>query len=290
MTLGVVTLLRRRWRTLVPAVAILVALVAGAALWLRGPSSSANAQVRTPIVRPIPSQSPRPVAIPVPAAPAGLPVLDYFRRTPGGFPADPGQASAAPFTTALHPTRTLAVYTAPGGRALAYAAPTISGVPLVMPIVGERQGWRAVLLPSVNRRVGWVPPTGWTVAQLHDQLVVHLRTHQLVWLRDGLVRHMWTVALGASRTPTPRGRTYVLARTPSQGSEYAGVDILALGAVPDHPDAVAAGLTNAHTGIHAWYNPSVFGKNVSNGCIRVPKAAQQQLVGVAAGTEVLVVD
>jgi len=206
------------------------------------------------------------------------------------FPADNWLTSNPPITRALRPTDKLAVYDAPGGKALAYAASTISGVPLVMPIVGERQGWRSVLLPSVNRTVGWVPPVGWTEVELHDQLVVHLKRHQLVWLRDGQVRHRWTVALGTSRAPTPPGRTFVLARTPGDGYAFAGVDVLALGAVPDHPEAVAAVLSDAHIGIHAWYDSSVFGTGNSDGCIQVPKAAQLQLVGVAPGTEVRIVD
>jgi lipoprotein-anchoring transpeptidase ErfK/SrfK len=293
-TLGIVTV--PRWRIVVPAAAIVLAVVATVAFWPRQPAVVADAPARGAIASPStlpspsPSTSPRPSPVPVPPAPAKLPVLDYFKRPPKGFPADAELASIAPIGQALRPTRKLAVYDAPGGKALAYAASTISGVPLVMPVVGEKQGWRSVILPSVNRTVGWVPPTGWTAVELHDQLVVHLKTHRLVWLRDGRVLHMWTVALGTSRTPTPRGRTFVLARTSGQGGVYAGVDILALGAVPDHPDAVAAGLSDAHTGIHAWYDSSVFGKNVSNGCIRIPRAAQLQLVGLVPGTEVLVID
>jgi hypothetical protein len=92
---------------------------------------------------------------------ARLPVLDYLQRPPKGFPADAEPASTAPLTQALRPTRKPAVYDAPGGKALAYAVPTISGVPLIMPIVGEEQGWRSVLLPSVNGpSVGCRPPVG----------------------------------------------------------------------------------------------------------------------------------
>lgn len=282
-----------RWRIIAPtAAAAVVAAVATVALWPRQPTVVADTPSPAGIASPSPSPSasPRPSSIPVPAAPARLPVLDYFERPPKGFPADAEPASTAPLTQALRPTRKLAVYDAPGGKPLAYAASTISGVPLIMPIVGEDQGWRSVILPSVNRTVGWVPPTGWTAVDLRDQIVVHLKTHKLVWLRDGQVRRTWTVALGTSRTPTPRGRTFVLARTPGHGRVYAGVDILALGGVPDHPEAVADGLSNAHTGIHAWYDSSVFGKNVSNGCVRMPKAAQMQLVEVAPGTEVLITD
>jgi lipoprotein-anchoring transpeptidase ErfK/SrfK len=289
-TLWVVTL--PRWRIIVPTAAVVLAGVATVAFWPRQPDVVADAPSGGAIASPSPSPStsPRPSAIPVPPAPAKLPVLDYFKRPPKGFPADAESLSTAPITQALRPTRKLAVYDAPGGKALAYAASTISGVPLVMPIVGEKAGWRSVILPSANRTVGWVPPTGWKPVELRDQLVVHLKTHRLVWLRDGQVRDSWTVALGTSRTPTPRGRTFVLARTTGRGSVYAGVDILALGGVPEHPDVVAAGLSDAHTGIHAWYDSSVFGRNVSNGCVRVPKAAQLQLVGVAPGTEVLVID
>jgi lipoprotein-anchoring transpeptidase ErfK/SrfK len=281
-----------RWRIIVPTATLVLAVAGTVAFWPRQPAVVADAPLPSAIASPSPSPStsPAPSAIPVPPAPAKLPVFDYFKRPPEGFPADPEPASTAPITQALRPTHKLAVYGAPGGKALAYAASTISGVPLVMPIVGEKQGWRSVILPSVNRTVGWVPPTGWTAVELSDQLVVHLKTHQLVWLRDGQVRNRWTVALGTSRTPTPRGRTFVLARTSGRSGVYAGVDILALGGVPDHPEAVAAGLSDAHTGIHAWYDSSVFGKNVSNGCVRVPKAAQRQLVEVAPGTEVLVID
>jgi lipoprotein-anchoring transpeptidase ErfK/SrfK len=281
-----------RWRIIAPSAAAVVAVVATVAFWPRQPTTVASTPSpgASTSPSPSPSASPTPSAIPVPPAPARLPVLDYFKRPSKGFPADAEPASTTPLTRALRPTQKLAVYDAPGGKALAYAAPTISGVPLVMPIVAQTQGWRSVLLPSVNRTVGWVPPTGWTGVELHDQIVVHLKTHQVVWLRDGQVRRTWTAALGTSRTPTPRGRTFVLARTPGHGRVYAGVDILALGGVPDHPEAVAAGLSDAHTGIHAWYDSSVFGKNVSNGCIRLPKAAQRQLVAVAPGTEVLVTD
>jgi len=292
-----------RWRIIVPTAAIVLAGVATVVFWPGQPTVVADAPSPSAIASPSPSPpsaiaspspssgtSSAPSAIPVPPAPAKLPVLDYFKRPPNGFPADAEPASIAPITRVLRPTHKLAVYDVPGGQALAYAASTISGVPLIMPIVGEKQGWRSVILPSVNRTVGWVPPTGWKMVELHDQLIVHLKTHQLVWLRNGHVRHTWTAALGASRTPTPRGRTFVLARTPGHGSVYAGVDILALGAVPDHPDAVAAGLSDAHIGIHAWYDSSVFGKNVSNGCIRVSKAAQLQLIGLVPGTEVVIID
>src|SRR5690348_5551423 len=74
-------------------------------------------------------------AAPSAAPPApGLAVIDYS-PAPKGFPADPDPMLATPLTEALHPTVKLAVYDAPGGKARAYLAPTLSGVPVVTPIV-----------------------------------------------------------------------------------------------------------------------------------------------------------
>jgi hypothetical protein len=243
----------------------------------------------------VPSASPSPAASPSaapvsppPPAPAKLPVIDYFKAVPKGFPPDPEISSTTPLTQALHPIRKIAAYDAPGGRALAYLAPTISGAPLTVPIVGQREGWRAVLLPSVNRTIAWLAPGGWSTAELHDQIIVRRGAHELSWLHDGALAGRWTVAVGTSRTPTPLGRTFVLARSAAHSKVYAGVDTLPLGAVPDRASA-GTGLLAAHTGIHAWYDAGAFGKNVSNGCVRLPKTAQQQLLAhLGMGTEVVI--
>lgn len=222
--------------------------------------------------------------------PANLPVIDYY-SVPAGFPPDPAPRSTAPVTEGLRPVRPLAVHDAPGGRPRAFLPPTISGVPVTVPVVGRRAGWFAVLLPSVNRTVGWVPAHGWVRQGLRDQLVLRRRSHELTWLRDGARRATWTVAVGSAATPTPLGRTFVLGRTKMPGEVYAGLDALALGSVPDDRASVSAALRGAHTGIHSWYRADSFGRSVSNGCIRVPRAAQRALLaGIGPGTTVIVVD
>jgi len=224
-----------------------------------------------------------------PSAPAGLRVIDYG-PAPKGFPADPEPMSTTLLTEGLHPTTKIAVYDAVGGKARAYLAPTISGVEITMPVVDRKPGWVAILLPSVNRTIGWVPVGGWTSVALTDQLVLHRKAHRLEWYRNGTLRDGWTVTIGSSATPTPLGRTFVLGRGRLAGAVYAGIDVLALGSVPDRPDAVATGLRGAHIGIHSWYRDE-FGRNVSNGCIRVPQPGQRRLVDeVRAGTEVVVLD
>ncbi|GAA0560304.1 hypothetical protein GCM10010172_49310 [Paractinoplanes ferrugineus] len=248
-----------------------------------------------PAVRLAPSAPPAPSAAPETVAPAAAPSgeLDVITYThvPAGLPADPGPASLDPLTEGLHPTRRLVLYDAPGGEPRAYLPPTIRGVTVVVPIVATRPGWSAVLLPSVNRRIGWLPDHGWQARELTDQVVVRRGDRTLTWLRAGVPRKAWSVAIGTARTPTPLGRTFVLGRTGTRGSHYAGLDALVLGAVPDDRDAVAPGLRDAHTGIHAWYRKSVFGHAASNGCVRMPREAQRTLLdNLAAGTPITVVD
>ncbi|MFG1993384.1 L,D-transpeptidase [Actinoplanes sp. NPDC048988] len=246
---------------------------------------------RAVAVAPAPARKAEPVAEARPA-PRDLPVIDYW-GAPSGFRRDAAPASMAAIPEGLRPLRKLAVYDAPGGRPRAFLPKSISGLPVTLPIVERRPGWAGVLLPSLNRRVGWIPESrrGWEVRRLRDQLVLHRREHRLVWLRDGRPRADWEVAVGAPRTPTPPGRTFVLGRTITVGGVYAGLDALVLGAVPDDRDALAPALRNGHTGIHAWSRRSAFGRSVSNGCVRLPAGAQRTLLRhLASGTPVHIVD
>ncbi|XVU27584.1 L,D-transpeptidase [Actinoplanes sp. CA-054009] len=227
-------------------------------------------------------------------APKDLPVIDYW-GAPGGFPKDSAPESVAPISEGLRPLRKLAVYDAPGGRPRAFLPRSFSGLTVTVPIVQRRPGWAGVLLPSLNRRVGWIPEKsparGWEVVALRDQLVLRRREHRLVWLRDGRVERSWEVAVGAARTPTPLGRTFVLGRTITVGGAYAGLDALVLGAVPDDREALSPALRDGHTGIHAWSRRSAFGRSVSNGCVRLPADAQRVLLRqLGPGTPVHVID
>jgi hypothetical protein len=229
-------------------------------------------------------------APPAAPAPAGLPVISYW-RAPRGLPADPGRLSTAAVTEGLHPTARRVVYDAPGGTPRAFLPPSISGMPVTVPIVQRRTGWVAVLLPSINRRLGWLTVEGWVRRPLRDQLVLRRRTHELTWLRAGSRRTSWTVATGAPATATPLGRTFVLGRVTTGGALYAGLDALVLGSVPDHRKSLPPALRAGHTAIHSWYRTSSFGRSTSNGCIRVPRKGQRTLLkNIAAGTVVTVID
>ncbi|MEV0429890.1 L,D-transpeptidase [Micromonospora sp. NPDC050495] len=274
--------------------AVGVPLLMVAALLVGRALTADPAPARTPLVsapQPPPEEpSPTPSVPPAAPAPDDLPVVSYD-PAPGGFPADPGAADTRPLTEGLSPTRTIAAYDAPGGRPRAFLAPTISGVDVTMPIVDRQVGWTAVLLPSATRRIAWLPAGGWQTIALPDQLVVERRTHRLTWFHDGRAVRSWPVSLGMPGQATPLGRTFVLGRTPPPQDVYGGVDIFALGAIPDEPDAVPNGLRGAHIGLHSWHNDDTLGQNVTNGCIRLTRSGQRQLLAaLRPGTEVVVVD
>ncbi|BCY07545.1 L,D-transpeptidase [Actinoplanes sp. L3-i22] len=281
-----------RTRVYLTAATAAVVLSTGAAVALahsRDADATAGQWV-TPSVSAAPAPAPSLPATTPPAAkpPADLPVIKYTAG-PKGLPADPDQASTVAPTRGLHPARNVALYDAPGGKPRAFLPPSISGLRTVVPIVGEKDGWVAVLTPSANRRIGWVPPGGWTTDTLRDQLVAHLSEHTLIWLRDGQEQQRWTVATGSKSTPTPVGRTFVMGNTRMRGDIYLNMDALVLGSVPEEPEKMAEVFQLAHTGIHAWYKESAFGHSVSNGCLRMPKDAQEKLVKeISPGTTLTV--
>jgi hypothetical protein len=241
---------------------------------------------RPPATTPVPTETQLPVIAPR----AGLPVVDYG-PAPDVFPPDPEPLSTRRLTEGLRPTGLLGAYDAPGGRARALLAPSIRGVRLTMPIVERRSGWAAVLLPSANRTIAWVPPQGWTSVTLRDQIIVVRSTHELRWYRDDALVRSWRVSLGAKATPTPLGRTFILGTSALSGYVYADTKVFALGAVPDDPDAVPPGLRGAHIGIHTWYHDGELGRNTTDGCIRLTRKGQRLLLDeLASGTEVVVVD
>jgi hypothetical protein len=72
---------------------------------------------------------------------------------------------------------------------------------------------------------------------------------------------------------------------------YAGTDVFALAAVPDDPRSVPTGLRGAHIGLHTWYHDRELGKNTTNGCIRLTRSGQRQLLAaLVPGTSLLVLD
>lgn len=259
-----------------------VLAAAGAALLftgLRGCSEGPSIPV-IPVVAPAPVSSEQVVTLPqattftsIPAAPT-----DQYP-----FAVTDGEV--------MHPLTPQIVYVAPGEKPIAVLPTTELGDPTWVPVVQSSPGWDQVLLPSrPDRATGWI----YTDGTASSELMIRVSPY-LIWIEvgarklsvydDGASLGTWTVAVGAPQTPTPTGRTFLLALLAPTDPTYSPL-ILPLGT---HSNALSTyGGGPGTVGLHGWPNPSVFGEAVSNGCVRVPSTAMQLLSRIPLGTLVVI--
>jgi lipoprotein-anchoring transpeptidase ErfK/SrfK len=91
--------------------------------------------------------------------------------------------------------------------------------------------------------------------------------------------------VGARKTPTPPGRTFLLGSIVDPKRSASPV-VLPLGAHSPTLDTFGGG--PGTVAIHGWPRPDVFGAAVSAGCVRVPQTALDRLERVPLGTLVLI--
>ncbi|WP_245667293.1 L,D-transpeptidase [Actinomadura macra] len=189
--------------------------------------------------------------------------------------------------TVLHPADTVPVSAGPGAPAVAELPASQLGGPTWVPVVETRPGWRRVLLPSrPNRVTGWIPQSAEDeTARSTHQVKVDLSDRRMTLLQSGRETGSWKVAVGAAKTPTPIGRTFVLALLAPAKPTFSPL-ILPLGAHSDTLDTYGGG--PGTVAFHGWTSPSVFGKAITHGCVRVPADALKRLAKVPIGTTVLI--
>jgi lipoprotein-anchoring transpeptidase ErfK/SrfK len=217
---------------------------------------------------------------------ARLPVATTYGTTPTA-PRDP-----APFASetgiVVHPSTTRVIYARPGGPAVAALPATELGSPTWVPVVQSQPGWDRVLLPTrPNRSTGWIYLSGGGLQTAYTpyQVDINLASYRLTILDAGRSLGTWTVAKGAPGTPTPTGRTYLLASLAPQHPTYSPL-ILPLGAHSDTLTTFGGG--PGTVGLHGWPESTVFGHAVSHGCVRVPAAALRALSRVPLGSPVMI--
>jgi lipoprotein-anchoring transpeptidase ErfK/SrfK len=217
------------------------------------------------------------------SAPGGkLPQATTFTDLKG-IPTD---LTAAADGTVLHPTTSLPVSATPGGPPVAVLPDTQLGGPTWVPVVETRPGWQRVLLPSrPNGAVGWIASAGGKTQTAHSPYAIKVDTsaRRLQLLRSGRSLGTWTVAVGAPKTPTPVGRTFLLASLAPAKPTYSPL-ILPVGVHSESLDTFGGG--PGTVAFHGWPQKSVFGQAVTHGCVRVPPDALRQLSKVPLGTPV----
>lgn len=233
-----------------------------------------------PAAEPVVARSASPTRI------AALPLATTYTIVPGA-PLDPD-----PFASAgglvVHPVRTVVVYASPGGSPVALLPTTELGSPTWVPVVQARSGWQRVLLPSrPDRTTGWISlgAGGLEHAVSAYRVHVELAAHRLTVTVEGRRPRAWTVAIGAASTPTPTGRTFLLASLTPAEPTYSPL-ILPLGTHSTTLDAFGGG--PGTVALHGWPDPAIFGHDVSHGCVRVPAAALNALSQVPLGSLVTI--
>ena len=217
---------------------------------------------------------------------ARLAMATTYGTTPAA-PQDP-----APFKPetgiVIHPAATRVIYARPGGPAVGTLPATELGSPTWVPVVQSQPGWDRVLLPTrPNRSTGWIRLGGGGLQTAYTpyQVNISLSRHQLTILDAGHSLGTWTVAEGAPGTPTPTGRTFVLASLAPRQPSYTPL-ILPLGVHSSTLSTFGGG--PGTVGLHGWPDSAVFGHSVSHGCVRVPAAALRALSRVPLGSAVMI--
>ncbi|GAA0509242.1 L,D-transpeptidase [Saccharopolyspora thermophila] len=183
----------------------------------------------------------------------------------------------------LHVTRDIAVHDAPDGAVFARLPATQLDNPTWVPVIAERGPWAQVLLPSrPNGSTGWIRTDGAVErARTPYAIDVDIDARRLVVRNNGAVVGEWVVGVGSPDSPTPRGRTYIMAAIQETVTTFSPI-ILPLGAHSDTFSTYGGG--PGTVALHGWPDPAVFGKASSDGCVRVPDDALRLLATLPLGT------
>jgi len=188
----------------------------------------------------------------------------------------------------IHPAAARVIYARPGGPAVGALPATELGSPTWVPVIQSQPGWDRILLPTrPNHSTGWIylGGGGLQTAYTPYQINISLGRHQLTILDAGHRLGTWPVAEGAPGTPTPTGRTFVLASLVPLKPTYTPL-ILPLGVHSDTLSTFGGG--PGTVALHGWPDPAVFGHSVSHGCVRVPAAALRALSRIPLGSAVMI--
>jgi lipoprotein-anchoring transpeptidase ErfK/SrfK len=256
---------------------------------VRGRTLTAAAAVAVAVAAPVAgcakSHSPAPSGDQPASSIGKLPQATTF-TTLKGFGEDTTDAMAD--GTVVHPKAAVPVSATAGGPAVAVLPSTQLGGPTWVPVVETKPGWDRVLLPSrPNRSTGWIRTgkTSLDTARSPYQIKVDTSARRLTLTKSGHKLGTWTVAVGAAKTPTPVGRTFLLASLAPAKRTYSPL-ILPVGAHSETLDTFGGG--PGTVAFHGWPSTSVFGKAVTHGCVRVPADALNKLSEVPLGTPVVV--
>jgi hypothetical protein len=165
---------------------------------------------------------------------------------------------------------------------------TVLGVHAVVLDRDCRARWYRVQLPlRPNGSTGYVRANAVWLGRVTTRIVVDLSERRVSLFRRGRLIMRAKAAIGASATPTPRGRYYVNQRlVPRNRRGPYGPAALGISAFSN----VLTGWTQGGPiAIHGTDQPQTIGRRTTNGCIRLHNQVVKRLFrATPAGTPVLV--
>jgi hypothetical protein len=212
-----------------------------------------------------------------------LPEADTF-GTVSGAPTDPALNSGAVAGKVFHPLAEMIVYAGSDGKPIAKLPAVQMGSPTWVPVVSEQNGWAEILLPTrPNASAGWVHEDSGAFETARDDysITVDRAAFTLEILDAGKPIGKWKIGTGSPAHPTPSGRAYIIASIAETRNTYSPI-VLPLSYHSNSLETFGGG--PGTVGLHTWPDDSFVGKPSSDGCIRVPKDALDQLVKVPLGT------
>src|SRR3954470_17781322 len=112
-------------------------------------------------------------------------------------------------------------------------------------------------------------------ARVPRLIVVSIADRKLVLVEEGRVLKTYSVAVGASVSPSPEGQFEIVNRVVKPTYYHSGTVIEA---GPENPLGTRwIGLSQKGYGIHGTNIPSSIGKAASHGCIRMAKADLEEI-------------
>ena len=223
---------------------------------------------------------PRTASRPTPSVARGraATALPRRRRATPTVPTVPAQVTSV--AEAVVPR--VGVYDAPTSPRprVALDHPQPSGAPLVFVVREEQPAWLDVSLPvRPNGSTGWVRRSDVRLSQHTYRIVVQLAAHRITVYQGTSVIDDEPVGLGTHDTPTPGGAYYTkeLLKPPNPNGPY-GPYAYGLSGFSNVLTDFAGG--DGVIGIHGTNDPSLLGKNVSHGCIRMSNAGITMLARV----------
>jgi lipoprotein-anchoring transpeptidase ErfK/SrfK len=154
-------------------------------------------------------------------------------------------------------------------------------------VTSTRPAWYKIAVPGrPNGRTGWVRAKDVLIRPMPWQVVVFRGSRVLqLWKGDKLV-YTNRVAVGAPGMETPLGLYYVTVRFKPIREPFLGAFAFETSAYSKLSDWPGGGVV----GLHGWNDPSVLGKAVSHGCIRVSNSTAAFLRDrIPVGTPIRVV-